>query len=190
MSTDVRLKEATITPKHSSGFAARLTRVLQQAQVKEYGRLSLLARETELTPGGARLMFSEDRPPKQLAAYLRLLDALCRLLADADIDVDSSALSAYLLDGSEDPLNLESTEDVEAILGQIDAVYVAKIYVLIDKLASQSHIDLYKDIETDTLRELYNRVLRYCIAQDMDAESEDLKDIIISSFKLAKANLL
>lgn len=190
MNLKAPLKDSTITPKHTPGFAQRLTRVLQHAQVREYGRLTLLARETGLTAGGARLMFTEDRPPKHLNVYNLLVSALCRFLENIGQAVEPKALSSYLLNGSEDPLNLESTREVEDLLSSVDAVYVAKIYVLIDKIAGEINIDLHNDIDTSTLRGLYNRVVRYCVDGDVDTESEELKDLIVSSIKLAKANML
>lgn len=184
------LKDSSITPKHTPGFAQRLTRVLQHAQVREYGRLTLLARETGLTAGGARLMFTEDRPPKHLTVFKLLVSALCRFLKGIGQEVDPHALSKHLLDGSEDPLNLESTKEFEDILGSVDAVYVAKIYVLIDNIASSINVDLHRDIETNKLRDVYNRVVRYCVDGDVNTESEELGELVVSLIKLAKAKML
>ena len=180
-----------LTPKHLPGFADRLDILLRHAHIKDYGRLSLLARETGLTAGGVRLMFTADRPPKQKRVYNSLLAALYGFLEiDNNQAINQEDLSNYLLLGKGDPLNITGSADIERLINSVDAVYIGKIYLGIDKVASNINIDLYNDIETDTLREVYVRIIRYCVDNNIDTESDALEELIASSIKLAKANLL
>ncbi len=179
--------------KHSlhKGFAERLTALIDYAQIHRHGRLTWLAKETGLTPGGARLMFSDDRPPKRQEVLDKLFSGLSARLSEIhDEPISAADIENFLLYNDKNPIPEHNFDELEKLIDSVSSAYVGKIFVEIDSIAKSLDIDIYNDFPLDKTDQLTKKILQHCIKEKQEVEGEEFKDLTSSIIKLAKAGLL
>lgn len=190
------------TPTHNSGFGDRLHKVLGLiGHAKKRGRYVAVSRMTGRSESGAKLLFSNDRPPKQYEVFGRLVRALVSdLESKAGITLSIAALEDYLLNGRRDPFKEKSNNSND--YGVIDVndsahqkrphLYRLQVCDLVNRVGMELNFNLLRDFDLDQLESIYSRVVKYCISHDIDLEAkeEELKDVITKLIELTNQSVL
>ncbi|WNO10461.1 hypothetical protein [Teredinibacter sp. KSP-S5-2] len=187
-------RKKTKTPDHVLGFCDRLRITCSYAGIEGYGSLSAIARISGMTAAGVRLLFIEDRPPKFLRLFLQLVDALIgEIKKQRGVEIERNKLYHYLLSDSEWPFpeaQIYSSPSVNQGLDKFDKVYLGRVYVLLDEIAKECGVNVFKDLEHGHLTKLLDRVLALCSKQNLDLDASDSRELIKSIVLLSKVGHL
>ncbi len=183
-----------LTPKHLPGFAARLETALPFSGIHEYGKLSALARFTDMSAAGVKLLFSHDRPPRHLNKFRMLTQGLVeQIRSHSGRGIKQNQLSDFLLYNSRSPFTeserfpgISSREAFE----EFDTVFLGRIYVFIDEVAKENGINMFQDLQPGMLKIIIDRVLLLFSEQKADLKSKSTKELVKSTILLGQAGML
>lgn len=197
--------EKSVTPRHQSGFKDRLDEALKIAGIDGRGKVATVAHMAGMTHGGVRLLYANDRPPKQYHTFDRLVEELCSSIAAATNQaIDHEALSHYLLYGHKNPFypaaergetspavhSAENSDlDIYNCLRE-DPIYTSQLILLIDQLARDMAVEFVSPDAKQRLHLIHARIARYCAKNKPDIHAEKLKEMIESMLRLEKEGLL
>jgi len=213
-------RSTQLTPRHTAGFAQRLEKVLCFYEVSEYGKLSVLARLTGMTPGGARLFFTQDRPPKRKEKFDLIVEGLLTLSSTETGRVtDKQKLQDYLLFGGDSPFAVSSINDMvpnddalvstedhyrnvmaradqaqeekrEYFVPGIDPIFLGKVYVCVNNIANENRINVFEDLGPGVLKSIVERVIRLCPQNTIEFDCARTHELVKSAILLGRADLL
>ncbi len=183
-----------LTPKHVGGFADRLNITLSYAGIGEYGKLTALARYSELTPSGVKLLFQNDRPPQHLHKFELMTGALTeQIYSFSGRRIKLRQLQEYLLYNSKSPFSdFDTIPEIRSseLLEEFDTVYLGRIYIFMDEVAKENGISLFKDLESGAIKRIVDRVLLLFSEDSMDLKSDTTRELVKSMILLGKSGML
>lgn len=179
------LKQGTTVKKDDfTGFSERFNELLDIAGFpgKGSGRLTEVAPFLGLSVSGARKWIVQDKPPPKKGD---LITAVAKLLGrnKKTQNISPERVAVWLEWGSD---NVQNPFKDSAIVGNHQAM--AKIYLTVDKQATESGIDLYK-IPEEIMDDVYK-----CIMEDVacnylaDPDQDFVKGKLLVANHAAKKN--
>lgn len=194
VSTETIEEVRDFTPCYVAGFAERLEAVCEFAGIKKHGCLSALARMSNMTAGGIRLLFTHDRPPKYLSKFDLIVDGLLDEVESVQrVQINRPQLVEYLLNDSVSPLAEYEVQDKTSsnnMLSEFDAVDLGLMYVFIDEVAKENGVNIFKQLPRGMVKKLISRVMSFYTEKRADLDSPDFRDIVRSAVLLAKEGML
>ena len=156
------------TDSYRSGFTERANNLLNQLNIRERGRPSLIARWSSMTPRGVKDMLDNDRCPKELKLKLFVQ----RLYEEAilnSLDLSENDIARYLLHGIVSPQTPAKKDDRRLI---------AQIHVTVYQIGKDSGINIFKDLSSDEFDILLDMTENYIEQFNVSLDSPALKDSI------------
>ncbi|MFK5894386.1 MAG: hypothetical protein QM504_14280 [Pseudomonadota bacterium] len=80
--------------------------------------------------------------------------------------------------------------DLVQAIKKVDSVYVGQVHLLIYQTASELGINLTHDIKRDVLEHVFSKVVFHCQSNNIEIDSPELRELIVSILRLAKEDLL
>ena len=183
--------ESLHTPTCAEGFVSRLEALLLAGGISERHHVSFVAKATKLSNSGVRRIFSDKRPPKQLASFMTLCEALAVLLTEqTQQSVTASNVFDYLVYETEiSHLAGTSKYDLSQFLGQ-HALVTSKVIITVDTQVKQLSETAKKNVSEAIKKRIYFQITAYCVKNSIDPDSTKVKGKISSFLELASENLL
>ena len=177
--------------EYTDGFSNRLGAMLDSLGFRAHGRLTILAKWMDFTPGGVKLCLDNDRPPKQEKAIDALAAALLTNIKTKfpDVLTNQEVIKRYLLNGGPMPLpegRVAHTDDHD-----IDAITKGRIFVRIDQVAKDMGIQrVFDEIDDAQMLTAYYKVVLLLKENRMDLDNEGATRTLEALIELARKNLL
>lgn len=174
------------TSKYALGFYDRLENLMVLCGYRKHGILTSIAGIADLSVAGARLIKTNNRPPRE--SYLHTL--VSRLTKDVNElgkgVVSANEVQAYLLDNIEIPI-LSSISGVKDD-SQINTDYATSVVMVIIQSMGKSKLDINNAEKRELMELVVTRILKYCAVNTPDVDSGELKGIIDSMISLASTS--
>lgn len=177
--------------EYTEGFSRRLTMMLDSLGFRDHGRLTVLAKWMDFTPGGVKLCLDNDRPPKQEKAMDALVAALLTNIKTKypTLATDEVALKRYLLNGGVNPLpkgRVEQADDHD-----VDPITKGRIFLRLDEVAKNMGIQrVFDELDDAQILKAYYKVVGLVKENRMDLESDGATRTLEALIELAQKNLL
>lgn len=173
------------------GFADRLNNLLDGLSMRVHGRFTVIEKWCEISNSGARLLFKENRPPKQNTFELLIKQIYSENKRKFDhTKVTENDIAHYLLHGGRNPIpgTVEKTPSREK--GDLDPLVMGNIYLTVANLAKDIGLDVFEDIERNQLKILYNKVTELHTERGIELDSTQMSELVKVLLKAAQSYLL
>lgn len=171
------------TSKYAFGFYDRLEELMVLCGYRRHGILTSIANISDLSVAGARLMKTNNRPPRE--TYLATLVAqLTKDVNDLGKGVVSAAeVQSYLLDNVELPIAsgmAKATDD-----SQINTDYATSVVMVILEATNNKNLEINATEKRELIELVLTRILKYCAVNKPEVDSPELKGVIDSMISIA-----
>ncbi|RYY74574.1 MAG: hypothetical protein EOO52_13500 [Gammaproteobacteria bacterium] len=174
-----------VLKKHSDGFYDRLENLMLCCGYRRHGLLTAIANISTLTVAGARLLKTQDRPPREnhLAALIARITKDINDLGKGT--VTQVEVQAYLMDNADIAIIASLAKSRAEHRITID--YATPVIMLILKAIEAKKLDVGENEKYEVIELVVNRILRYCAENNPELDSHDLSLTIESMVSMASS---
>lgn len=156
------------TESYRSGFSERANNLLDQLDIRERGRQSLIARWCNMTPRGVKDMLDNDRCPKE-QNFKSFVETLSNEATLKSLELTKSEIARYLLHG----IYASQTTGKKS-----SRALTAKIHVTVHQIGIDNGINIFEDLSSNELETVLNMTDNYIEQFNVSLDSPAFKDSI------------